>query len=168
MSILADLNPAQQEAVTFGEGPLLILAGAGSGKTRVLTRRVMYLIDRGVAAENILLLTFTTKAAEEMLRRVLGTKPMGGTFHGFCAKILRRDNPDFVIFDEADQLDTIKQAMMAVGVDPKAVKPASVLHTISQAKNELIGPLEYADYARRFSKNGGAGIPGLSTTSKKV
>ena len=148
MSILADLNPAQQEAVRFGEGPLLILAGAGSGKTRVLTHRVAYLISQGVAPEEIILLTFTNKASEEMLRRITGTKPTGGTFHSFCARLLRRNNPDFVIFDEADQLDTIKQAMIAVGMDPRAVKPASVLHTISQAKNELIGPQEYADYAR--------------------
>ncbi len=148
MSILADLNEAQQEAVKFGEGPLLILAGAGSGKTRVLTHRVAYLISQGVAPEEILLLTFSNKAAEEMLRRISGTKPVGGTFHSFCARLLRKRDPDFVIFDEADQLDTIKQAMVAVGVDPKTVKPASVLHTISQAKNELVGPAEYADYAR--------------------
>ena len=148
MSILADLNPAQQEAVTFGNGPLLILAGAGSGKTRVLTQRVAYLISQGVAPEEIILLTFTNKASEEMLRRISGTKPTGGTFHSFCARLLRKNNPDFVIFDEADQIDTIKQAMSAVGVDAKVVKPSSVLHTISGAKNELIGPGEYADYAR--------------------
>jgi len=148
MSILADLNEAQQEAVKFAGGPLLILAGAGSGKTRVLTQRVAYLISQGVAPEEIILLTFTNKASEEMLRRITGTKPTGGTFHSFCARLLRKRNPDFVIFDEADQLDTVKQAMAAVGVDAKTVKPASVLHTISQAKNELIGPQEYADYAR--------------------
>lgn len=148
MSILADLNPAQQEAVTFGDGPLLILAGAGSGKTRVLTQRVTYLISQEVAPGEIILLTFTTKASEEMLRRISGTKPVGGTFHSFCARLLRKNDPDFVIFDEADQLDTIKQAMVAVGVDPKAVKSSSVLRTISGAKNELVGPIEYADYAR--------------------
>jgi len=153
MSILADLNPAQQEAVQFGDGPLLILAGAGSGKTRVLTHRVAYLISQGVAPEEIVLLTFTNKASEEMLRRVSallrqGFVGQGGTFHSFCARLLRRRNPDFVIFDEADQIDTIKQAMSAVGVDAKMVKPSSVLHTISGAKNELIGPLEYANYAR--------------------
>ncbi len=153
MSILADLNETQQEAVKFGEGPLLILAGAGSGKTRVLTHRVAYLISQGVAPEEIILLTFTNKASGEMMKRVTallrqGFVGQGGTFHSFCARLLRRDNPDFVIFDEADQLDTIKQAMVAVGVDPKVVKPASVLHTISQAKNELVGPQEYADYAR--------------------
>lgn len=148
MSILADLNPAQQEAVTFGDGPLLILAGAGSGKTRVLTQRVAYLISQGVAPEEIILLTFTNKASEEMLRRISGTKPTGGTFHSFCARLLRKSDPNFVIFDEADQIDTIKQAMAAVGVDAKVVKPSSVLHTISQAKNELIGPAEYANYAR--------------------
>lgn len=83
-----------------------------------------------------------------MLRRISGTRPTGGTFHSFCARLLRKGNPDFVIFDEADQLDTVKQAMAAVGVDAKVVKPTSVLHTISQAKNELIGPQEYTDYAR--------------------
>ncbi len=83
MSIVADLNPAQQEAVKFGEGPLLILAGAGSGKTRVLTYRVAYLISQGVAPEEIILLTFTNKASEEMLRRISGIKPIGGTFHSF-------------------------------------------------------------------------------------
>lgn len=124
------------------------MAGAGSGKTRVLTQRVAYLISQGVAAEEIILLTFTNKAAEEMLRRISGTRPTGGTFHSFCARLLRKRNPDFVIFDVADQLDTIKQAMAAIGVDPKVVKPSSVLYTISQAKNELIGPQEYANYAR--------------------
>lgn len=148
MGIVSDLNPAQQEAVKFTGGPLLILAGAGSGKTRVLTQRVAHLIEQGVPAEDILLMTFTNKAAEEMLRRISGTKPTGGTFHSFCARLLRKRDPDFVIFDEADQLETIKRAMMMTGADPKAVKPTSVLHTISQAKNELIGPQEYADYAR--------------------
>ena len=150
---LSDLNSDQKKAVTHWGSPLLILAGAGSGKTRVLTYRVAWLINEmGISPENILVQTFTNKASEEMMKRVeklVGRNGvMGGTFHGFCARLLRRDNPDFVIFDEADQIDTIKQAMMAVGVDPKAVKPSSVLHTISQTKNELIGPTEYADYAR--------------------
>lgn len=153
-NILDELNPAQQEAVKFSGGPLLILAGAGSGKTRVLTHRVIYLISQGVAAENILLLTFTNKAAEEMLRRISGARPMGGTFHSFCAKILRHYageaglDENFVIFDTNDQLDTIKKAMVAVGVDTKSVKSTSVLHTISEAKNELVGSQEYVNYAR--------------------
>ncbi len=158
--ILKDLNPAQQAAVQFNSGPLLILAGAGSGKTRVLTHRVAYLIYQGASAENILLLTFTNKAAEEMLKRVdklmgLGKgRVMGGTFHSFCAKVLRKYgshidiDPSFVIFDVADQIDTIKQAMSAIGIDSKTTKPSSILGTISSAKNELVGPQDYANYAR--------------------
>ena len=147
------LNEAQKRAVTFGGGPLLILAGAGSGKTRVLTHRATWLIENGADPQEILLLTFTNKAAGEMLRRIR-TGVVGGTFHSFSAKILRRfaeeagADPNFVIFDEGDQIDTVKQAMIAVGADPKAVKPGSVLAAISGAKNELISPAEYAGFAR--------------------
>lgn len=154
MDILKDLNPAQQAAVQFRGSPLLILAGAGSGKTRVLTYRVAYFISQGIAAENILLLTFTNKASEEMLKRISGSKPTGGTFHSFCARVLRKYghiigiDPNFVIFDSADQIDAIKQAMSILGVDSKAVKPASILGTISSAKNELVGPQDYTNYAR--------------------
>ena len=158
--ILQGLNPSQQEAVKFTGGPLLILAGAGSGKTRVLTHRVAYLVkEAGVASNQILLLTFTNKAAGEMVLRVkklLGLEfaGFGGTFHSFAARTLRRFagmagiDPSFVIFDEADQLDVVKQAMGALGVDAKAVKPSAVLATISGAKNELIGPQDYANFAR--------------------
>ena len=130
MEILAGLNEAQKRAVTFEGGPLLILAGAGSGKTRVLTHRAGWLIENGADPQEILLLTFTNKAAGEMLRRIR-TGVVGGTFHSFSAKILRRfaeeagADPNFVIFDEGDQIDTVKQAMIAVGADPKAVKPGS-------------------------------------------
>lgn len=154
MDILAGLNEAQKQAVMWDRGPLLILAGAGSGKTRVLTHRVMWLIERGVNPDEILLQTFTNKASQEMLKRVKNGKVMGGTFHSFSAKILRRFadeaglDPNFVIFDEGDQLDTVKQAMIAVGADPKAVKPGSVLGAISGAKSELISPGEYAGNAR--------------------
>lgn len=164
--ILESLNQPQKEAVRHTDGPVLILAGAGSGKTRVLTYRVAYLISElTIAPENILLLTFTNKAAEEMMKRVgllLGTayRGQGGTFHSFCAKILRRYageaglDINFVIFDTADQLDTIKQAMEKVGIDQKTVKPNSVLAAISSAKNELFGPLEYASFARgNFTMN---------------
>lgn len=160
--ILKDLNTFQQQAVTFQGGPLLILAGAGSGKTRVLTYRAAYLIASGIAStENTLLLTFTNKAAGEMLKRVeklLGSEKRqfitGGTFHSWCAKVLRRYSGEagldsnFVIFDENDQLDTIKRAMERVGADIKTVKPGSVLANISSAKNELIGYEEYAGFAR--------------------
>jgi len=164
MDTLGGLNPGQKKAVTFEGGPLLILAGAGSGKTRVLTHRVAWLIEKGAKPEEILLLTFTNKAAGEMIKRVTallhpfgysqGYMGQGGTFHSFSAKALRRYadeaglDPNFVIFDEADQLDTVRQAMTAVGVDVKAIRPGSVLGAISDAKNELIGPTEYASFAR--------------------
>lgn len=153
MDILAGLNEAQKRAVTHEDGPLLILAGAGSGKTRVLTHRAMWLLENGASPQEILLLTFTNKAAGEMLRRIRA-EVVGGTFHSFSAKVLRRYadeaglDPNFVIFDEGDQIDTVKQAMIAVGADPKAVKPGSILAAISGAKNELISPAEYAGFAR--------------------
>lgn len=162
MDILSDLNPQQQAAVIYEGGPLLILAGAGSGKTRVLTYRVAHFISTGVLPENILLLTFTNKAAEEMMRRVstiLGTKStvVGGTFHSFCVKVLRKFaleaelDPNFVIFDVSDQLDTIKECMAALGADPKTQKPSSILNVISSAKNDLIDPYQFAEYARSNS-----------------
>lgn len=158
-SILNQLNPPQQSAVVFSGGPLLILAGAGSGKTRVLTHRVAYLIQKQVPSQNILLLTFTNKAAGEMMRRIsalLGTDfaGLGGTFHSFAAKVLRRYafelglDPNFVIFDEGDQLDTVRSAMSLLGVDSKSVRPGSILSAISGAKNELISPSQYAGFAR--------------------
>jgi len=157
--ILTHLNPPQQEAVTHGEGPLLILAGAGSGKTRALTYRVAYLIkDQKIEPENILLVTFTNKAANEMkerVRKLVGiTPPFAGTFHSFCARILRIDGkhvgipPNYLIYDEADQLDTIKLALEKLDISSKYFRPASVLTTISQAKNELISATEYPQYAR--------------------
>jgi len=164
--ILADLNPSQQEAVKFGQGPLLILAGAGSGKTRALTYRAAYLIqEKGVRPENLLLLTFTNKAAGEMKERIrqllitnsqlpITNLPYAGTFHSFCARILRKEGqlinipPNFVIYDEADQKETIKQAIAKLDLSPKDFNPLSVLNTISQAKNELISALEYPQYAK--------------------
>lgn len=157
--ILTHLNPPQQEAVTYGEGPLLILAGAGSGKTRALTYRVAYLIkDQKIEPENILLVTFTNKAANEMkerVRKLVGiTPPFAGTFHSFCARILRIDGkhigipPNYLIYDEADQLDTIKLALEKLDISSKYFRPTSVLTTISQAKNELISATEYPQYAR--------------------
>ena len=152
--ILTNLNEPQQVAVTYGDGPLLVLAGAGSGKTRVLTHRVAHLISSGRAnSENILLLTFTNKAAEEMGKKVkvlLGNDFLGqsGTFHSFSARVLRKYGTEigvdqnFVIFDTDDQIDVVKQAMIAMSIDPKAVKPNGILGAISSAKNELIGPPE--------------------------
>jgi DNA helicase-2/ATP-dependent DNA helicase PcrA len=164
--ILADLNLPQQQAVTFGDGPLLILAGAGSGKTRALTYRAAYLIlKKKIPPENILLLTFTNKAAGEMKERIakiLGDEdtkirsslPFAGTFHSFCAKVLRRDGhllaipANYGIYDETDQLEAIKEVLDKLHFSPKEYKPAAILNAISQAKNELVSELEYPQYAR--------------------
>jgi len=150
-----DLNKDQLEAVTHTEGPVLILAGAGSGKTRVLTYRVAYLIqEKHVPPEEILMLTFTNKAANEMKERIKkllksSIVPFAGTFHSLCVKILRKDGKhigipdDFVIYDESDQLDAIKEIMKRLDISSKNFNPGAVLHTISEAKNELISALEY-------------------------
>ncbi len=162
-NLLDDLNPDQQKAVKATEGPVLILAGAGSGKTRVLTYRVAYLIsEKKIPPENILVLTFTNKAAGEMIERIkklignLPTQPMMGTFHSFCAKVLRREGkalglpPGFAIYDEGDALDAIKEAMGNLNIPVQKTSPSSVRATISGAKNELISSLEYPRYARGF------------------
>jgi len=157
-----DLNKDQLEAVTHTEGPVLILAGAGSGKTRVLTYRVAYLIqEKHVPPEEILMLTFTNKAANEMKERIKkllksSIVPFAGTFHSLCVKILRKDGKhigipdDFVIYDESDQLDAIKEIMKRLDISSKNFNPGAVLHTISEAKNELISALEYPQYARGY------------------
>ena len=162
-SLLSDLNPEQQKAVKATEGPCLILAGAGSGKTRVLTYKVAYLIkEKGVQPENILMVTFTNKAAGEMMERIRKllnsptSQPVMGTFHSFCARILRRDGrtlglpPGFAIYDEGDALDAIKEAMGNLNIPVQKTSPHSVRVTISGAKNELISALEYPQYARGY------------------
>ncbi len=157
--ILKGLNDRQQAAVTSTAGPVLILAGAGSGKTRVLTHRVAYLASKGVSPETILLVTFTNKAAVEMKDRVqklLGStsQPVSGTFHSLCARILRKSgkelkiSPNFVIYDDSDSLDLIKDVMTRMNLSQKDFNPRAVLGTISQAKNQLISSLEYPQYAR--------------------
>ncbi len=162
-SLLDDLNPIQKQAVQATEGPVLILAGAGSGKTRILTYRVAYLIsEKKIAPENILVLTFTNKASGEMTDRIkklighLQTQPMMGTFHSFCAKVLRKDGaalglpPGFAIYDESDALDAIKEAMVNLNIPTLKTSPSAIRHTISGAKNELLTPAEYPQYARGF------------------
>ncbi|MDP3974306.1 MAG: UvrD-helicase domain-containing protein [Candidatus Daviesbacteria bacterium] len=165
-TLLSDLNSDQQQAVKQTEGPVLILAGAGSGKTKVLTYRVAYLIsEKKIPPENILTLTFTNKAAGEMMDRIrrlitqyssLSTQPVMGTFHSFCAKILRREGkvlglpPGFAIYDESDALDAIKEAMGNINIPIQKTSPSAVRNTISGAKNELISSLEYPKYARGF------------------
>ena len=153
--ILDPLNPQQREAVTHKDGPLLILAGAGSGKTRVLTHRVAFLIREGVPAKQILAVTFTNKAAREMrdrLERLVGKEKLGeltvGTFHAFCARLLRHDGPavgidrGFTIYDEGDQRALMRQAMHDAGVSEKLFSPGAIGGAISGAKNEMKGPAD--------------------------
>ncbi len=165
--ILDDLNPIQQKAVSQTEGPLLVLAGAGSGKTRVLTYKVAYLIaEKQIPGENILTVTFTNKAAGEMKERILHLlqntahsktqTPIMGTFHSLCARILRKEGyllglkPGFSIYDETDALDAVKEAMVILNIPTQKTSPSAVRHTISGAKNELISDTEYPQYARGF------------------
>jgi DNA helicase-2/ATP-dependent DNA helicase PcrA len=166
-TLLKDLNPQQQQPVLQTEGPMIILAGAGSGKTRVLTYKVIYLMtEKNISPENILMITFTNKAANEMKERVrnfifqhkLGVvgQPWIATFHSMCAKILRMDghyvgfSARFGIYDSSDQLDAIKEAMQRIEISTKDFKPHSVHSTISQAKNELITEEEYKMFARGY------------------
>ena len=168
MSFLDDLNPQQREAVETTEGPVLILAGAGSGKTRVITFRIAYLIEKmGVMPESILAVTFTNKAAAEMVERVerlVGglsiAKPVISTFHSFCVRLLRRDiealripstvpgqppiglTKNFVIYDESDQQQVVKGIMRRLGLDDKQLSPRAVLSRISWAKNHMLDPQE--------------------------
>ncbi len=154
MSSLNDLNPAQQRAVSHHDGPLLIIAGAGTGKTRVITRRIANLIDAGILPEKILAITFTNKAAGEMRERLEKILPFGqpspfiGTFHALGVKILR-DNHErlriprhFSIFDRDDSLATVKRILKDIGVDPKQYTPSSFLSFISRNKNEGRAPDE--------------------------
>jgi len=157
MDFLDKLNPQQRQAVTAGAGPVLVLAGPGSGKTRVLTQRVAYLIaHEGVRPYQLLAVTFTNKAAREMSSRVrdmLGEFPAEGlwlgTFHSICARLLRREsehlpfNSNFVIYDEDDQLRAVKGAIRDLNLDEKTYRPPSVHAAISRAKNELIFPEAY-------------------------
>jgi DNA helicase-2/ATP-dependent DNA helicase PcrA len=168
LSFLDQLNPQQREAVETTEGPVLILAGAGSGKTRVITYRIAYLIEqKGAMPESILAMTFTNKAAAEMGERVeklVGglsiAKPVISTFHSFCVRMLRRDieamriastvpgqpaighTKNFVIYDESDQQSVVKSLMKRLGLDDKELTPRTVLGRISWAKNHMLDPQE--------------------------
>ena len=168
MSFLSQLNPQQREAVETTDGPVLILAGAGSGKTRAITYRIAHLIENlGAMPESILAMTFTNKAASEMVERVdklVGglsiAKPVISTFHSFCVRVLRRDiealripssvpgtppighTKSFVIYDESDQAQLVKSVMRRLGIDDKQTTPRSVLAHISWAKNHMLDPQE--------------------------
>ena len=155
MDFLNALNPEQREAVLHVDGPLLILAGAGSGKTRVIAFRVAYLVGSGIAdPSEVLAVTFTNKAAEELRQRVealLGTdcrRLWVSTFHAFCARILRREAPsiglprEFVIYDTSDQLSVVKQVLRDLQIDESFLQPRAVLSRISQAKNRMESPAQ--------------------------
>ena len=160
---LSELNPQQRKAVEATEGQVLILAGAGSGKTKTLMNRIAYIIDSGLAKEeNILVVTFTNKAAGEMkerIARLVGEQiriPWMGTFHSMCVKLLRREGQalgyerSFSIYDPSDQLDVVKRAMDALSISQKEVKPKAILNHISMAKNELLTPQDYAGFAQGY------------------
>lgn len=163
--LLEDLNPPQRTAAETVEGPVLILAGAGSGKTKALTHRIAYLAaEKHVPANQILAVTFTNKAAGEMRKRVLTLVrqnpesrtafPFIGTFHSICMRLLRREHGEiglssnFIIFDSGDTVSAIKRAMRSQGISEKDFTPSLIQNLISSAKNELIGPKNYAELAQ--------------------
>src|SRR5213080_3285611 len=158
--LLEDLNPVQREAVTHPSGPLLIVAGAGSGKTRVLTHRIAWLIkDQGISPFEILAITFTNKAADEMKTRVealvgpVARKMWVSTFHSACVRILRREaahlgmRSSFSIYDQSDAMRLTGYILRDLNLDPKRLPPRQVHAAISAAKNELLGPDELVDRA---------------------
>ena len=174
--LLEGLNPEQAAAVSHGEGPLLVLAGAGSGKTRVLTRRLAWLVAHGVPQEGVVAVTFTNKAAGEMKERVgvlLGTerpRSFVGTFHAWGVRLLRRF-PDeagvpkgFVVFDSDDQLAVVKRAMKEVALPEKSATPRQIQSRISQAKNEGIQP---DDFPRRFGDFLGSRLADIARAYEK-
>jgi len=163
IDILADLNPAQREAAETINGPVLILAGPGSGKTRVITHRIAYLIKVcGVNPRRIMAVTFTNKAAREMeerLHRLVSGSVKDltlGTFHAICARILRKDgkaigvNPRFVIYDEEDQISLIKRSTQEVGLDPKQYAPKAIKSAISAAKSHILTPEDYIQRSHSY------------------
>ncbi|MFC4075589.1 DNA helicase PcrA [Salinithrix halophila] len=170
-TMLEGLNPDQRRAVETTEGPLLIVAGAGSGKTRVLTNRVAYLMaEKRVHPWNILAITFTNKAAREMKERIhaiVGPEAEEiwiSTFHSMCVRLLRRDidrigfNRNFTILDTSDQLTVVKQVLKEKNIDPKKFPPRSFLNKISHAKNRLWGPKDMEAHAQNFNDEMAAGV----------
>src|SRR5438552_1777207 len=162
-SLLHDLNPDQRAAVEAIDGPVLILAGPGSGKTRVITHRIAYLLrEVGISPFNILAVTFTTKAARSMMERLELLAPGDarrltmGTFHAVCARILRRDGPrigvgsNFTIYDDGDQVSLVKAALKELNLDERQHPPRAILARISTAKSDLKGPSHFSDYTTSY------------------
>ncbi len=159
--ILTDLNPEQQAAVSYTDGPLLVLAGAGSGKTKVLTYRAVWFIkDQGLDPHSIFLLTFTNKAAAEMRTRITTLLDsnysigFAGTFHSFCVRLLRVDgkaigiDPNFLIYDQDDQKELIKEILLDLNLSDDSYVPSNIANMISDAKSRMITPLQYAEIAQ--------------------
>ena len=167
MDILSTLNPKQKQAVTIMRGPVLVIAGPGSGKTRCLTHRIAYLIQQNISSRNILAVTFTNKAAEEMKQRVKKllnfsnqiSLPDIGTFHAICLRILRREidkitnskyGKNFIIYDEKDQLSLVKKILEELKINPDQFKPGFVREMISRAKDELIDYQTYQEQSQEY------------------
>ena len=165
--LLRGLNPPQREAVTTTDGPLLVLAGPGSGKTRVITHRIGYIVrERKASPWNVLAVTFTNKAAKEMQERL--TALIGpdardlavGTFHAICSRILRREarqdalgiDSHFTIYDDDDQMRLVGQILDELNFDKKQFNPRMIHGHISRAKNELLGPAQFAEQANRYTE----------------
>jgi len=164
-TLLRGLNAPQRQAVTTTEGPLLVLAGPGSGKTRVITHRIAYILsERDVSPWNVLAVTFTNKAAREMQERLEtlvgrdGRNLAVGTFHSICSRILRREaaqaglglTANFAIYDDGDQLSLVKQALREMDLDEKQYKPNTIHAIISRAKNDLLSPAQFAERVNKF------------------
>lgn len=154
--MLADLTDAQREAVCYGEGPLLVVAGAGTGKTRVITQRIAYLVGRGVPPDRIIAVTFTNKAADEMRRRVealVGKDVYVTTFHSFCARLLRREvagigrDSSFTIYDRSDSLRVIRRIVKDMELDPSTFAPRDILDYIAVRKDRIEGPHDCGEKA---------------------
>ena len=163
MDILAELNPAQKQAVEAIKGPVLILAGPGSGKTRVITQRIAYLVRVvGISPRRILAVTFTNNAAKEMGERLEKLVPGSvkeltvGTFHAICAKILRIDGKaigieqEFVIYDGDDQMAVIKKCLQELNLDPKQHAPQAIASAISNSKSKTISAADYTKRSRSY------------------
>ena len=172
--ILAALNDSQREAVEYCTGPSLVVAGAGSGKTRVLTYKIAYLLNKGLKPWNILALTFTNKAAREMKERIAmitsssdARRLYMGTFHSIFARILRREGEligfgsNFTIYDEADSRSLLKNIIKVLGLEEKVYKPASVHNIISMAKNHLITASEYAEDRSAIERDRSIRMPAI-------
>ena len=172
MNYLDELNPAQRAAVEYNEGPHLVIAGAGSGKTRVLTYKIAYLLQQGVNAGNILALTFTNKAAREMKTRIaalvgehVARYLWMGTFHSICSRILRQEaeyigyTHDFTIYDTTDSKSVIKHIVKDMQLDEKQYKTSVVLGRISMAKNQLLSPTSYSANREYIMQDRFARIP---------